>query len=109
MSPQRGVAAADDQVIPAGFLRHLVHPLPDLPVRPCGLLHREAAGVGEDEKQLVLLGKAFPYALHAPVRVDRYPVNRLHAGGVIVQNDNFSPAPRRLLSKKGVRLLPVNL
>ena len=63
MSPQRGISAADNQILHPHLLRHLVHTGANLLMGLCGLFHGEATGVGENKEQLILLRKSIPDAL----------------------------------------------
>ena len=96
VSAQRRVAAAQEQERRSRLLRDAADVLRDLAVRFDRLLRCEAAGVGQQEKEPRILGKALPDALHAPVGVDGHAVNGLHARRVVVQHHELRPALRQL-------------
>ena len=109
VSPQGAVAAADKDILFSCLLCHLVYHSRDLMVRLCGLLRRKSSGVGEHVEQAVFLVKACPDAVLVPACVDRDIVDRLHAGGVVVQDYDLFVAGFDLRLQKAVNVSLVYL
>ena len=86
MSPQCGISPADNHIVNSGFLRHLCRGFPDFQVGPGGLFHGKSPGIRQYVEQLPVLFKAFLNTVIGPIRIHGNIMDRLHAGGVVVQD-----------------------
>ena len=87
VAAERGIAAGEEQIRFSTFLGNCGHGVRDLAVDGGGFRYGHAAGIGQDVKDPVCLGKAHTNAFRRPIGVDRDVVYGLHAGGIVVKND----------------------
>ena len=106
MPPQGGVPTADDEEVlpgPAGGGKHTFGDLPVSLLRPLG---GEAAGVGQHEEHGVGPEHLGIEGVLGPVGDHRHIVDGLHAGGVVVQDDDLPVQGRVGFVKQPVDLRP---
>ena len=109
MAAECGVASADEDILSSGLTGDLVDHRGDLVVSLRGLLCREASGIGHDIEKIVLLIESAEDAVVVPSCINRDVVNGLHAGRVIIEDNDLLVVLLDLSRQQRVGLRFVNL
>ncbi len=89
MPTQRGIPSGNKQQLLMAGSRGLYRPFCNQPVLLFGLLCRKASGIGQDEKHIVFLLYSLHQAFLFPICINRYTMNRLDPGRIIIQHHDF--------------------
>ena len=104
VAAQRGVSAADEDIIPSGLLRSGKDILRNGPVLFPALGSGEAPGICQDEEHPLLFPERTCDGLPVPFGIDTDIMDRLYPGGIVIQHDDDPPPVRWGLLKQCFRL-----